>query len=110
MAIHKNIAFRRNERAKHIARRKRICHHIDTHPLVPVEEHPGWYHSDFSRRVPMEWYEHDGQYDKGKIHCGCPLCKPGKAQGVPSEKEARAVREMELAEREELEDMLDTAV
>ena len=22
------------------------------------------------------WYEHDGQYIKGKIHCSCPLCSP----------------------------------
>lgn len=22
------------------------------------------------------WYEHDGQYIKGKIHCSCPSCSP----------------------------------
>lgn len=22
------------------------------------------------------WYEHDGQYIKGKIHCSCPCCSP----------------------------------
>ena len=23
----------------------------------------------------LDWYHHDGQYSKGKIHCGCELCK-----------------------------------
>lgn len=33
------------------------------------------------KRIAMEvcrnwWYEHDGQYIKGKIHCSCPCCSP----------------------------------
>lgn len=27
-----------------------------------------------------DWYKHDGQYSKGKIHCSCPLCT-GKKKG-----------------------------
>ena len=26
----------------------------------------------------LDWYPHDGQYSKGKIHSGCGLCKFGK--------------------------------
>lgn len=22
----------------------------------------------------FEWYPHHGQYDKGKVHCSCPMC------------------------------------
>lgn len=30
----------------------------------------------------FDWYHHDGQYAKGKIHCGCGLCKFGKKYGL----------------------------
>ena len=25
-----------------------------------------------------DWYDVDGKYDKGKIHCSCGICKPCK--------------------------------
>lgn len=25
-------------------------------------------------RDGSDWYKHDGQYIKGKIHCSCPMC------------------------------------
>ena len=59
-------AKRRKERYHQIRRKKSIC-----------EAHG------------FEYYDHDGQYDKGKVHCGCPLCKPGKKERLPSEKEVR---------------------
>lgn len=54
-------AYRRYVRNKTIARKKRICKKI--------------YSSD--------WYKHDGEYSKGKIHCGCKLCKYTKHFGIP---------------------------
>ena len=39
---------------------------------------------DHSRVVPSEWYRHDGQYDKGKIHCSCRMCNPYRLDGVPN--------------------------
>lgn len=30
----------------------------------------------------FDWYDHDGQYSKGKIHCNCGLCKFGKRYGL----------------------------
>ncbi len=42
----------------------------------------------------IDWYKHDGQYSKGKIHCGCSLCKFGKKYGLPTIKDEReALRE-----------------
>ena len=37
----------------------------------------------------FDWYPHDGQYSKGKIHCGCGLCKFGKKYGLPTVKDMR---------------------
>ena len=37
----------------------------------------------------FEWYSHDGQYSKGKIHCGCGLCKFGKKYGLPTIRDMR---------------------
>lgn len=37
----------------------------------------------------LDWYQHDGQYSKGKIHCGCGLCKPSKKYGLPTTREMR---------------------
>lgn len=45
-------AYYRKQRAKHIRRKKNIC----------LKEY-GW-----------AYYEHEGSYSKGKIHCSCPLC------------------------------------
>lgn len=32
----------------------------------------------------LDWYSHNGQDSKGKIHCGCGLCKHGKKYGLPT--------------------------
>ncbi len=32
----------------------------------------------------LDWYRHDGKYSKGKIHCGCGLCKFGKKYNLPT--------------------------
>lgn len=45
-------AFTRNERNKHIARRKNIAEHVY-----------GW-----------AYYSDDGRYSKGKVHCSCGMC------------------------------------
>ena len=37
----------------------------------------------------LDWYKHDVQYSKGKIHCGCGLCKFGKRYGLPTIREMR---------------------
>lgn len=37
----------------------------------------------------LDWYPHDGQYSKGKIHCGCGLCKFGKKYGLPTIRDIR---------------------
>ena len=75
--------YRRIQRSKHIQHRKNICHYqkvastnINSNSKRTL---------DFSRLVPMEWYKIDGKYAKGKIHCGCKLCKPYKGY-YPSEK------------------------
>lgn len=48
--------YYRKMRAKHIRRKKAIVHNWK------------WWGENPS------YYEHDGQYSKGKIHCSCPLC------------------------------------
>lgn len=45
-------AFTRNERNKHIARKKNIAEHVY-----------GW-----------AYYGDDGRYNKGKVHCSCGMC------------------------------------
>lgn len=32
--------------------------------------------------LDLEYYADDGRFSKGKIHCGCGLCKPTKRFGV----------------------------
>lgn len=78
--------YRRIQRKKHINHKKAICHHQTTHPVYINKS--GKNRMDFSQDIPMEWYKHDGQYSKGKIHCGCKLCKPYKGY-YPSYKNER---------------------
>lgn len=52
MAVH-NRGYYREQRQKHINRKKRII----------KEQNDYWS------------YTHDGELSKGKIHCGCPLCR-----------------------------------
>ena len=61
-------AWRREQRNKQIRRKKRISKH--------------W---------GFDWYSVDGKYSKGKIHCGCGLCKWGRRYGLPT---LRTVREL----------------
>ena len=82
--FHKSRKYRRAMRYKHIARKKRLINSYIDHPVIPNPNGKG-YITDFSREIPQEWYRVDGMYDKGKIHCGCPLCKPGKGF-YPSDK------------------------
>lgn len=58
----RNRAYFRNMRRKSIQRKKRISNSV----------------------YGFDWYKHDGQYSKGKIHCGCGLCKFGKKYGLPT--------------------------
>ena len=37
----------------------------------------------------LDWYPHEGQYSKGKIHCGCGLCKFSKKYGLPTIRDMR---------------------
>lgn len=51
-----------------------------------------------------DWYKCDGQYSKGKIHCGCGLCKFGKRYGLPTIRDIRGIlKERALLEDYELE-------
>ena len=49
----RGIVYTREKREQHIARKKRIVHHY---------------------AYIGEWYNGDGKYDKGKIHCSCGMC------------------------------------
>lgn len=56
-------AYTREVRNKHIARKKSIVKEVYV---------PG-----------TEWYKHDGQYSKGKIHCSCRMCTYSKYYDCP---------------------------
>ena len=72
--MQRGITYRRDVRSRKIAHRKRIC----------------------KVRDGYDWYEFDGQYSKGKIHCGCKMCKPYKGYYPSSYDE----RKMEIAKAE----------
>lgn len=69
--LNRGIEYRRYVRNKTILRKKRVCKSV----------------------YDIDWYKHDGQYAKGKIHCGCGLCKYGKKYGLPT---IRDMRELSL--------------
>ena len=73
----RGIAYTRKMRAKHIKRKKDIIHKV--YPWLG------------------EWYKHDGQYSKGKIHCSCPLCsyKAYIGKHVPTWQEAKRIDAMQ---------------
>lgn len=50
--MYRTSSYRRHKRYVKIARKKNLVHEMNDY----------WY------------YKFDGQYDKGKIHCSCPLC------------------------------------
>ena len=48
-----DLTYKFEMREKHIARKKNICKHV----------------------YGFDWYlKGDGYYNKGKIHCSCPMC------------------------------------
>jgi len=51
--MNRSAAYRRYQRCTHINRKKKI-----------IQAQNGYWH-----------YRHDGELDKGKIHCSCPLCR-----------------------------------
>ncbi len=63
----RGIEYRRYVRNKTILRKKRISNSV----------------------YGLNWYNHDGKYSKGKIHCGCELCKFGKKYGLPTTRDMR---------------------
>lgn len=65
--IQRDTRYRRYVRNKTILRKKKISKSI----------------------YGFDWYKHDGQYSKGKLHCGCELCKFGKKYGLPTIKNMR---------------------
>lgn len=64
----RGLSFKRDIRNRKIQRSKRIDHSIHDTP----------------------WYNCDGKYSKGKIYCGCKLCKP---KWIPI---TRSIRESEI--------------
>ncbi|MBR2986473.1 MAG: hypothetical protein IKC63_00485 [Clostridia bacterium] len=68
----RSAAYYRSMREKHIKRKKRITAH-----------YPG------CQKTP--YYRFDGMFDKGKIHCSCPLCteKATRRGHVPTVQEKR---------------------
>ena len=80
--------YRRDMRQRAISRKKRILHHY-TESYAEFDREGRVLLSDSSRRMPMEYYLCDGKYSKGKIHCGCGLCKPTKCFGYPSWQQER---------------------
>ena len=63
----RSAEYRRYVRNKTILRKKRISNSV----------------------YGLDWYKHDGQYSKGKIHCCCGLCKFGKKYGLPTIRDMR---------------------
>lgn len=76
--MYRTSEFRRNARHNAICRKKHIA----------------------IKRDGSDWYNKDGKYDKGKIHCGCGVCKYSKKFGYPT---IRTERELDKF-RSELED------
>ena len=63
--MQRGLAYRRMIRNKHIRRKRRI--------IVGI--------------VGTEWYNHLGQYSKGKIHCSCGMCTFSKKYNRPTHKD-----------------------
>jgi hypothetical protein len=60
--MYRTRSYRRDVRNRKIAHRKHIVHRY-------------W--------DGCEWYKHDGQYSKGKIHCSCRMCTYSKFYDLP---------------------------
>lgn len=72
--MHRTMEFRRAARHHAISRKKSIAIHRDG----------------------SDWYNCDGKYDKGKIHCGCGICKYEKKYGLPTIKTQRELEKFRL--------------
>jgi hypothetical protein len=81
-ALMRGLAYRRNEREKHIKRKEQILrkdrldnppHRYDDRDLFGVITLP---HKMDGEGVwlPHHIVDHRGKLNKGKIHCSCPLC------------------------------------
>ena len=84
MAI-RSRAYYRKQRAKHIRRKKNIC----------LKEY-GW-----------AYYEHEGSYSKGKIHCSCPLCTAKTKNKWGYNFKPSELKKIESLEEQEKEYMID---
>ena len=71
--MNRSRLYYRKQRARHLRRRRRICHFYDSFAVIR-DEHRNLYWSDWSHKIPFEMYERKGYYSKGKIHCSCPMC------------------------------------
>lgn len=86
--------FRIAQRHKHICKRKRISNNRKIFATINVGNHTI---TDYSCDVPMEWYPHDGMYDKGKVHCSCRLCKFGRHYGLPTFRDIKEMQKFKSA-------------
>lgn len=77
-------AYRRNVRHKTICKKKNIVSAI--------------YDDDY--------YEHDGQYAKNKIHCSCALCTYGKTYKLPT----RYDEKMKEVEKDAIMDAINDGI
>lgn len=75
----RGIAYTRDVRNRSIERKKRICREV---------------------KHDLNWYKFDGQYSKGKIHCGCGICKPSRRFGYPTLRTERELQKFNLDLRE----------
>lgn len=78
----RGLAHKREVRNKTIARKKRIC----------ISIYGGSPHRLYESPEPGYWYKVDGKYAKGKIYCGCKMCKYNRHYGLPT---VRTKKEME---------------
>lgn len=74
-------AYRRSQRNRVIARKKRIAEDITL--------------------GRVGWYNIDGKYSKGKIHCSCPMCSGKDVMGrhVLTKPEIIAINELRAAKQ-----------
>ncbi len=71
-------AERRKNNFNHINKKKKLVHSL----------------------MGSDWYEHDGQYSKGKIHCSCPICT-GKKNGRRSNSD----KDKKISDKRKLDSM-----
>ena len=86
----RGLYYRRDVRNKTIARKKTICRNIYCGDTPKLYEEP----------IQGYWYKVDGRYSKGKIHCGCSICKPSKYKGYPTVRTMRETEKFEIELRE----------